>query len=83
MREQGHNGDPMHFTIIEGEGTVSGTILFAMDKEDFQRHELQMDVQRTITTYEAPFDARKGEQGEVRAILHQTDSSTTELRRAL
>jgi len=79
VAEQGINRDPMHFTEVEASGTISGSLLFALDKGDFQEHRYVQDIQRTIVTYEGPFD--EGETGMVRARLSQNDRSETTLRR--
>ena len=79
VTERGINRDPMHFTKVEASGTLSGSLLFALDKGDFQEHRYVQDLVRTIVTYEGPFD--EGESGTVRAELSQSDRSVTTLRR--
>ncbi len=73
--------DPAHVTRVEGSGTVEGWLMFALDGRDFQEHRYSMDLERTILTYEGPFDPRKGEEGVVRAELRQRDQSETVMRR--
>ncbi len=79
IEEEGTGRDPTHFTTTEGHGTVEGSILFALDRGRFQEHAYTVDLQRTITTYEAPFEIGR-EQGEVRAVLTQRDRARTVLR---
>ncbi len=81
IRERALGREPTHVTRVEGSGTVEGTLLFALDSRDFQEHRYSMDMDRTIQTFEGPFDPGKGEEGEVRAELRQRDRSETLLRR--
>ncbi len=81
VTEKGLGRDPAHVTRVVGEGSVSGVLLFAADTRDLQEHRYTLDLERTIQTFEGPFDPRKGEEGEVRAELRQTDHSETVLRR--
>jgi len=77
--ERGTNRDPMHFTVIETRGSISGSLLFVLDKGDFQEHRYVQDLVRRIVTYEGPFD--DGEEGVIRAEIAQSDHSETTLRR--
>ena len=79
VTEHGINRDPMHFTEVDATGSISGSMLFALDKGDFQEHRYLQELVRTIVTYEGPFD--EGEVGTVRAEISQSDRSETTLRR--
>lgn len=81
VTEKALGRDPAHVTRVAGEGTVEGTLLFALDRNDLQEHTYALDMQRTIQTFEGPFDPRKGEEGTVRAELTQRDRSETVIRR--
>jgi hypothetical protein len=83
VSELGGNRDPSRFTEIEGEGEITGRMLFAADKGDFQDHSYEVQMTRTIRTFEGPYDPDEGEEGVVRAVIHQTDHNTTTLRRVL
>jgi hypothetical protein len=81
VSEEGLSKDPAHFTRVEGEGTLTGTMLFALDRGDFQEHEYTLAIERVITTYEAPYDEGDGEQGVVRAEVRQHHEAHTTVRR--
>jgi hypothetical protein len=82
LAEKGFNKEPRHVTEVVGSGTIRGTILLALDTRDFQEHRYEVQNNRTIRTFEAPFDRREGEEGVVRAVITQADHSETVLRRA-
>lgn len=81
LEEKGFNKDPRHVTEVVGSGTVRGTMLMALDTRDSQEHRYEVQISRTIRTYEGPFDRSEGEEGTVRAVLQQTDHAETVLRR--
>lgn len=81
VRETGFNREPRHVTELEATGTIRGSMLLAMDVRDFQEHRYEVDIDRTIRTYEGPFDREEGEQGTVRAVVLQADHEQTVLRR--
>jgi len=83
VAEVGGNRAPGRFTEVSAEGTITGRMLFALDAGDFQEHSYEIDLVRTIRTYEAPYDAGEGEEGVVRAVIQQTDHNRTTLRRVL
>ncbi len=83
IHERALGRDPSHVTRVTGEGTVEGELLFSLDRNDLQEHSYTIDLERTIQTFEGPFDPRKGEEGEVRAELKQRDQSRTVIRRSL
>ena len=82
IRETGANRDPRHFTLLDGTGQVSGTILFSLEREDFEEHRYSIDIEHTLETYDGPFDVGK-EEGQLRAVIKQNDRSTTVIRREL
>ena len=73
--------DPDHVAQLEGTGTVSGTLLMALDVRDFQEHRYEVQMSRSLKTFEGPFDRRAGEKGTVRAEVLQTDHIETVIRR--
>ncbi len=81
VREEGLGKDPAHYTAMEGEGTLSGTMLFALDRGDFQQHDYDLAMERSFVIYEAPFDPDEGERGSVRAEIHQVHDTHTSVRR--
>jgi hypothetical protein len=81
IEEQGTGRDPAHFTTTAGSGTVDGRVLMALDRGQFQEHGYTVDLERTITTYEGPFEIGR-ESGTVRAVLSQRDHAETTMRSA-
>ena len=80
ITEKSANRDPRHFTLVEGTGQVSGSILFALDRGDFEEHRYSIDMNRTLKTYDEPFVKGK-EEAPPRAVVQQSDQSTTVIRR--